>query len=200
MNKKIFLIIGGVLVIALLAGGAFMAMRLLNQKPPETAGGANGGRSLQLQTGGGPGGGSQRVSIKIIPSKALPQQTPDLEGLVVRTQDNSLFVGKMQNMMVTNINGKISTSPTPEGPYTEVVISQESKVYRDVTMNQMPDPSKTSSGGTTEVQQQLEAGSLSDAVAGNSHLQVWGQKRGDRLIADVVVIEGMAVMKGGPSK
>ncbi len=199
-RKNIFWIVGAVLIIALLAGGAFMAMRLLNTKTPETAGGMGGGGNLGLhvQGAGGPAGGAKSFSIKLIPSKDLPQQKADISGMVVRTQDNSFFVGEMNQMMVSNVNGKISTSPTPTGPYTEVVVSKETKIYRDITMESMPDPSKIS-GNTTEVEQKLEAGTLSDVVAGNSNIQVWGQKRGDRLIADIVVVQGIGVIKGSPA-
>jgi hypothetical protein len=197
-RKTIYWIIGGVLIVALLAGGVFMAMRLLNQKPQQALNGGGGG-NLSLRTGGGPGGAGKSVSIHIIPSKELPQQNADMRGMVVKIENNSLYVGEMQQMMVSNINGKISTSPTPAGPYTEVVVSQDTKVYKDVTMDSMPDPS-TASNGTTEVQQQLEAGSISDVVPGNTSVQVWGQKRGDRLIAEVVVLQGIGVIKGGPGK
>lgn len=197
-RKSVYWIIGGILIVALLAGGAFMAMRLLNQKPQQGLGGGDGGMSLR--TSGGPGG-AQSVRINIIPSKELPQAKADLRGMVVKAENNSLFVGEMQQMMVmASKNGSVSTSPTPTGPYTEVVISQDTKVYKDVTMDSMPDPS-TASNGTAEVQQQLAAGSVSDVVAGNTSVQVWGQKRGDRLIADVVVLQGIGVVKGGaPSK
>jgi hypothetical protein len=203
-RKNIFWIIGAVLIIAVLAGGAFMAMRLLNAKTPDTAGGdLGGGGSLGLHVTGGsvPGAapsGGKSVSIKMIPSKDLPQQKADISGMVVKTQDNSLFVGEMTSMMVSSINGKISTSPTPAGPYMEVVVSKETKIYRDVTMNSLPDPSKVS-GNSFEVEQKLDAGALSDVVAGNSNIQVWGQKRGDRLIADIVVVQGIGVIKGSPA-
>lgn len=198
MNKKLLIVIGAFLVVALLAGGAFMAMRLLNTKSPDSianGGGGPGGNTMHIQSQGGPGG-NVSVSIQINPSPLLPKQTPDLRGMVTQVKDNSIFIAQMDKMMGGVINGKAVQQPTPAGPYTEVVISKDTKLYRDVTMDAMPDPSQMKNGG--KVDQKLEEVDASAIVTGNSNVQVWGQKRGDRLIADVIVVFGLAV-KGEPS-
>jgi hypothetical protein len=200
MNKRILFIIGGVLLVALLAGGAFMAMRLLNTNAQQTADlpiGSSGRSSLSIQSNGP--GGKQSFSVQINPSPDLPKRTPELRGMVTQTKDNSIFVGQQDKMTAMVVNGQQQAQPTPEGPYTEVVVSKDTKVYRDVTMDSMPDPSEMKSGETTKVDQKLELTDISAIVAGNSQIEVWGQMRGDRLIAEVILVHGLAVKVGGPS-
>jgi hypothetical protein len=91
MNKRTILIIGvAVVVVALLAGGAFMAMRLLNVKA--MTGGGPGGMALTV--GGKGGGGGASVFFKQIPAPELPTQTPDLRGQVASVKDNSIYVAQ----------------------------------------------------------------------------------------------------------
>jgi hypothetical protein len=199
MNKKVLFIIGGVLIVTLLAGGAFMAMRLLNTNAQQTGDLPKGasGSGLSIQSSGP--GGKASFSVQINPSPELPKRTPELRGMVTQTKDNSIFVGQMDKMTAMVVNGQVQAQPTPEGPYTEVVVSKDTKVFRDATMDSMPDPSKLSSSGTTKVDQKLELTDISAVVSGNSNIEVWGQMRGDRLIAEVIVIHGLSVMGAGSS-
>lgn len=208
MKKRILIGIGAVLAVALLAGAAFMAMRLLNTKA------ADGTGSL-LAGLGSPGGGSNSVAIEIhmTPAPEVPTTRADIVGQVVNIKDNSLFVSDMakgggiegQTVVIEGkavSGGGPSTSDngptaTPSGPVTEVVVSKETLIYRDTSMENVPKPS--GSGTTTmSIQQKVVPADITQ-ITPNSLVQVWGQKRGDRLIADTIVVMGMAVieMKSG---
>ncbi len=195
MKKTIYFVVGGIVAVVLLAGGAFMAMRLLNAKAQNIAG-AGGNKGLMLQSNGP--GGKQSVYMKQIPAPELPKQTPDMRGQIVSIQNNSIFVAQQDKFTVAVKNGVVQQQPTPVGPYTEVVVSKETKIYRDVTMENMPKPSGNSSpDNPVEIQQKVEPVDVS-GIASGSMVQVWGQRRGDRLIADVLVVSGMAVIGGKP--
>ncbi len=207
MKKRIFIGIAAVLGVALLAGAVFMAVRLLNTKAS-----ANG-PGMPLAGLGGPGGGKTSIQIQMTPAPELPSARADLVGQVTNIQDNSIFVAEMTKSSagggnvvivgkaVSGDGGPSSDSgpstnavaPTPSGPVTEVVVSQNTTIYRDTTMNsvQRPQPGTSVNIG---VQQVLEPADIS-SISTSSLLQVWGQKRGDRLIADVIVVMGTAVIQ-----
>ena len=139
VKKKIFIGIGAVLAIALLAGAAFMAVRLLNTN-------ANGGGPGSLLAGlGGPGGGNSHVAqmLRLTPAPELPVTHPDLTGVVNSIQGNSVFVVQASNVSTTA--GEIQT---PNGPATEVVVSQKTLIYRDTTLDSVPTPQ---AGTTTSI-------------------------------------------------
>jgi hypothetical protein len=151
--------------------------------------------------GGGPGGqmsaNGKSTMFSITPSSLLPKQAADLSGQVVSVKDNSIFVGQTDKFQMLVTNGQVQQQPTPSGPTTEVVVSKDTKIYRDVTMENMPTPSASSSGGTLQLQQQLADADISAVTANSStFVQVWGQRRGDRLNADVIVVRGLSVIKG----
>src|ERR1043165_8879365 len=86
--KKTTLVIGGVILILLLAGAAFVGARLLN------------GQGLPFSSGGPifsldkDGNNSVRINADDIqPAKELPQTQADVRGLFDHRQDNSLFIG-----------------------------------------------------------------------------------------------------------
>jgi hypothetical protein len=143
------------------------------------------------------GGDNQRVSIRQIPAPELPKQSSDMKGLVTRVQDNSIYVAAVNNMQVAVVNGVQQLPPTPAGPYTEVVVSKDTKVYRDVTMENVDPPANAS--GEMEVQQKLELADIS-AINASNYVQVWGQRRGDRINAEVIVTIGLGVVKDKPEK
>ncbi len=210
MKKKILFGIGAVLVVALLAGAAFMAVRLLNAKAS-----ANGSRA-PLAGLGGPGGGKASIQIQMTPAPELPAARADLSGQVTNIQDNSIFVAEMTkssggaNVVIVgkavlgsgssndsgpSTDGGQAAAPTPSGPVTEVVVSQNTTIYRDTTMNSVPRP-QAGSSENIGVQQVLEPADIS-SISDSSLVQVWGQKRGDRLIADIIVVRGTAIINSG---
>ena len=174
-------IISGIVLVILLAGAAFVGARLLNgQGLPFVSKGGGLGPSLSLS---GPGG--KMVKLDIEPSKELPQTPADVSGLFDHRQDNSIFVGTGRVMISVSKNvqtGKVETSSNHDGPTVEVVVTAQTKIYKDVTMDQFNGPPPEGQ----KIQQILEAGSLED-VGQNSAITVWGKKTGDRFIAEILV-------------
>jgi hypothetical protein len=217
MKKKILIGIGGLLAVALLAGAAFMAVRLLNSKTADGPGGLLAGLGL-------PGGGTASFAMKIemTPAPELPTTRADVVGQVANIKDNSIFVsefakgrgGEGGTMVIvgktisggtgasTDSSGpsSVDSGPTPTpGPLTEVVVSKETRIYRDTSMDNVPKPT----GGDTNlsIQQVVEPVDISQ-IAQDYMVQVWGQKRGDRLIAGTILVMGAAVIQvqGGGGK
>ncbi len=176
MKKKFLIGIGAVFGVALLAAAVFLAVRLLNAKA------SAGGPGMPPAGAGGPGG--TVFMLKLTPAPELPLVHADLGGVVTRIQDNSLFVTETTHQ---------STDAPPSGPVTEVVVSQKTTIYRDTTLDSVPAPQP---GTTTNlgVQQVVEPAVVS-SISTDSFVQVWGQKRGDRLNADVILVQGTEVVQ-----
>ena len=79
-------------------------------------------------------------------------------------------------------SGKVQTSASHSGPVVEVVVTTQTTIYKDTTMQQFNGPPPSGK----KIQQVVEPGSLAD-VGQNSDITVWGKKTGDRYIADVLV-------------
>jgi hypothetical protein len=169
MNPKLklaFLLLAGIVV---LAGAVYLAMIYIFPN---------------INASGGHSGG---VSIRQIPAPGLPVQEADLQGVVSSVVDNSIFVAPVKSIQVSPLNG--GKQPTPAGPYSEVLISKGTKIWLDVTDNDAARPAAGSSGASLEVQQKLESSDIAAIANGsNVFVEVWGQKRGDRLNADVIVV------------
>lgn len=175
--KKTAFVVGGVILILLLAGAAFVGARLLNGQ-----GLPLGGPIFSLGKGGE---NSVRINLKdILPAKELPQIPADVRGLFDHRQDNSIFVGtgKVTIGVKQDQSGKVETTSNHDGPVVEVVVTSQTKVYRDVTMKQFNGPPPQGQ----KIQQVVEDGSLDEAGQA-SLITVWGKKTGDRFIADVLV-------------
>src|SRR6266498_3486287 len=187
-KPKMPYIIGGIVLIFLLAGAAFVAARLLN------------GQGLPLGSSGGPifslgKGGENSVRINaddIQPAKELPQIPADVRGLFDRRQDNSLFIGtgRVTIGVKTDPSGKVETESNHDGPEVEVVVTSQTKIYKDVTMKQFNGPPPEGQ----KIQQVLEEGSL-DEIGQASLITVWGKKTGDRFIAEILVYSPPAFIK-----
>ncbi|HUH96250.1 MAG TPA: hypothetical protein VLZ89_02760 [Anaerolineales bacterium] len=178
MKKRILIISGVVILVLLLAGAAFVGGRLLNgQGLPGLSSGP------QVFTSGG----RTQVLIKagdILPASELPQTPADVSGVFDHRQDNSIFIGTGQErvMFQKDQSGKVQTSASHSGPVVEVVVTTQTTVYHDTTMEQFNGPPPSGQ----KIQQVVEAGSSAEIGQG-SLVTVWGKKTGDRYIADVLV-------------
>jgi hypothetical protein len=185
MKKKILIAAAIFVGIVVLGGASFLAMRLINARAQGENPVMGGGPVLQMS--GGPGGQASRAfKLEMIPSPDLPTRSADVSGIITTIKDNSLVIGTNPQMMVqVDKNGKAQTSTDFKGPTTEVILTKETKIYKDVTFasNTFPEEGK-------EYQQKLEEVDASDLVKDNS-VTVWGSKRGDRLIAEIVVYHEM---------
>ncbi len=180
-RKKGILIGTGVgVLILLLAGAAFIGGRLLNGQG--LPGLSSGGPIFSI----GPGGGkSIRFSPgDILPAKELPQTPADVSGLFDHRQNNSFFVGTGNFTMrvMKDQSGQVHTSASHSGPVVEVVVTNQTKIYKDVTMQQFNGPPPQGQ----KIQQVVQPGSL-DEIGQSSMMTVWARKTGDRYIADVLV-------------
>src|SRR5574342_278493 len=107
MKKRIIVVGGVVLLVVLLAGAAYVGGRLLNgQGLPGLM--SSGGPMITL---GRQGGGRQSVKFDIQRAEELPQQDPDVQGVLDHRQDTSIFVGTGDIRMMVNKDqsGKVTT-------------------------------------------------------------------------------------------
>jgi hypothetical protein len=197
MKRRIIIVGGIAMIVLLLAGAAFVGGQLLSGQGLPGLGPAGGLTMFTSQ--GGKGGQGQRISIQTIPAKELPQTPADARGIFDHRKDNSIFVGtgNVHMMVMTNQSGQVQTSSSHTGPTVEVVVSPQTIVYRDVTMQQYNGGEPPSSSGTIKVQQAVEPGSL-DEIGENSDITAWGKKTGDRIIADVLVYTPPPVLNAKP--
>lgn len=181
--RRTKLIVGVVALVILLAGAAFVGGRLLNNGPAQ-AGGPGG-----LVMKGGPNAGG--VSVQLLPAKELPQTSPDATGLFASRKDNSLFVTIGNKFMVqVDKNGAVNTQTDGNGQQLEIVVTSDTVVYKDATdmVNMQAPPADG------KVQQQVAPGSL-DEIGQNSFVSAWGERRGDRVIAKVLMYSTPRILK-----
>jgi len=176
-NKKLYIILAVVIVIV--AASAFVGGRLLN--------GQIG--SLGFLPFGN-GGGMVSIAVNMTPAPELPTTQPDATGTFVERKDNivtvetvSMEMGGGGGVVVAVGAGESGNNVGGEaGPKVEVVVTNQTKIYRDAT--EMGEP-PTSGNQTITVQQVVEPGTLDD-MKSQTMLMVWGRKNGDRIIADVI--------------
>jgi hypothetical protein len=138
------------------------------------------------------GNGPVASRIEILPSPDLPNTESETSGVYLRTVDNSVFVGtgsiELNVQIEQAADGSVvpSVSLSSDGPEVEVVITRDTVLYKDVTKipGQGGVPRKA---GDTTVVQQIELIDTLDELGGNAELQVWGTRRADRVVADIIV-------------
>ena len=179
MNKSILIAAGLVVVVAVLAGAAFVGAQLLaGQGQPTQA--LTSGLTMMTGQNGKP---VQSFQPDIQPAKELPQTPADVRGAFDHRKDNSLFVGTgvILRTAQKDQSGNVTISTTYDGPVVELVVTPQTIVYRDVTNRQFN--GQPPSG---KIHQVVEPGSL-DEIGKDSLIHAWGKKTGDRIIADVIV-------------
>lgn len=190
MKRKqwIIALLGGLVVVALLAAGAYTAVRLLADEggPPTTTGPA---RVMQEVIDNGSGPVSVRTTF--LPAPELPAEPLAAAGIVLSRQDNSVMLGTGNidvrvEAEIDPATGQESRSvvPSTDGPELEIVIGPDTVLYRDVTDFSADAPTES---GEREVQQVVRPAGSADAIEPQMEMQVWGERRGDRVIATVVV-------------
>jgi signal transduction histidine kinase len=129
---------------------------------------------------------AKKVDVQNV--EEMPDNPPDVGGLFVRRDGNTLFVG------TGNMSGSRMSDGTwhfqHDGPVVQVVTTRDTLVYRDDTLQQL--------GGVAPsepVQQLLQPGSLAE-LGKNSTVKAWGERRDDRLVAEVVVFSNQADNSG----
>jgi hypothetical protein len=194
-KSKTPLLIGlGLILVVALAGAAFLAGRFFNQPAASTGPQGLGGPGGVVGGAGGPGAdaGPISVEVQVTPAPELPKLSPEVTGLFVSREDNRLFIGTGQITAGVGGPGEAPQS-SYDGPQVEVVVTQDTKVYRETT--QPPDPGQPSTG---VIQQTVAPGSVEELTS-NTTVVVWGRRTGDRVIADVLVYsQPMIIRAPGP--
>jgi hypothetical protein len=184
-NKKKGLIIAGVIAgVIVIAAAAFIAGRFLNQRLAPAG---------LISVGGGEGN-VVSMAVEFSPAPELPTTAPEVSGIYAERQDNTIYVqtfsmdiGSGGGVVVgSSSNSAADTSqavvsgPSNSGPKVEVVVTNDTLIYADVTpMNLNPGEE------TTKIQQVVELGTL-DEMTTQTMITVWGRKVGDRVIADII--------------
>lgn len=174
--KRTMWIVGGVIfVVLLLAGGAFMAGRLLGVGPE--AMGLGGRPKIQISTGDGPA-----TEAEWVPAEELPESPPEVTGIYARHEDNSVFVNETEGpgfRITMDEDGSVTTNASDK--VSEIVVTGETKVYVDRTLDSIDE-----SLASGVIHQKLKPGTVEE-IGELSFVQAWGEMRGDRLIASMVV-------------
>lgn len=194
--KRFVMIIGVVVIVLLLVGGAYTAVQLLTEPEKETAVSSSSGarvmQSIQVSNGGDP----VSVQTTILPAAELPDAETAASGIVLGRQDDILTVGTGAIELAVEVQvdagtGQETTSvvPSTNGPELEVVLTRGTLLYRDITdiQGQTPDES-----GEVTIQQKIRPATDSTQIKEKMEAQIWGERRGDRILADVVVFGPLA--------
>jgi hypothetical protein len=187
--RRSILIAGGVaILVLLLAGAAFLGARML-RAPGGIAPGVGGDRVMEIVSDDGSGPVSLR--IKVEPSHELPDRPADVNGVFVRRQDNSIFVGTGAIELDVEVevkDGREERTVTTHhsGPEVEVVTTRDTIIYRDET-DISPGALGSRKSGEIAIEQVIRPTDSLEEVGEHTELQVWGDRRGDRVVAEVVV-------------
>jgi hypothetical protein len=178
-NKKLVFILGGLVLVVGVA--AFVAGRMLNSSVD----------SLRFFGLGGKGD-VMTVSIQMIPAEELPKTQPEVTGPFVERKDNTIVVASIS--MKSGGGGGMVAGPgsrvdAESGPKVEVVVTNETIIYRETTEFKEP-----SSSETQTIQQTVEESTL-DELSSQSMVMVWGRKSGDRIIAEVLFYSNPVIFK-----
>jgi hypothetical protein len=189
-NKRIIFVVG--ILIIVVGAAAFTAGKMLTQKV-----GPLGFFGLPMG-----GGGMMSISVQLTPAPELPTTKADVTGLFVSRQDNTVTVQSVSmemgkgGVVVSGSSGgdgpitSGSSADANNGPKVEVVITAETKIYRDTT--QVGEPS---TGNANQIVQQTVEESTLDNLNSQSMVTVWGRKNGDRIIADVLFYSNPVMFK-----
>ena len=123
----------------------------------------------------------ESVFVNVNPAPELPTTHPELTGLFVQRQDNTIIVSSI-SLPAGGVYWAGAGLPEDDesGPEVEIVIVSETLIYRETT-----DFNSSPSSGTQIVQQTVGAGTL-DYLHQGSFVSVWGRKSGDRIIAEIL--------------
>jgi hypothetical protein len=175
MGRKGRIVVSLGLLALLLTAGAFVAGRLLGE------GAGNHGSGDGAKVGIGTGNGNV-TEVDFVRAEELPEEPPDVVGAFARRQDNSIFVNETDGgftlgkdddgtLSVTNATGKIS----------EVVVTTETDIYVDLSMEMLDEA--VAEGVLRQI---LEPGTVEE-IGELSFVRAWGEMRGDRLVASLLV-------------
>ncbi len=180
MNKKIAVLLISVVVL-LLGAGAFTAVRLLNAEDSNDL-----PAGVQVFEDVYDDGNGNPVTVKtiILPAAELPTDQSGVAGVFLRQEDNSYFVGTGSTSVNVNIvNGESSVAVDHSGPEVEVVVNHDTIFYEDITEVSF----ESSESKEQTLQQVVRQVDLPSDLLGGTSITAWGERRGDRVVATVIV-------------
>ena len=182
MNRKILGIVGIVVLIVVLAGGAYTAVQLATAQS-ETTDFPSGAMVFEDVMDDG-SGNPVTVKTVILPAEGLPKRPSEAGGVLVRQVDNSYFVGTGSiSVNVSTVNGETSTAVDHSGPEIEVVANHDTQFYRDVTKVSFT----AAESKEQTLHQEIVLVEKPEPMPAGATFQTWGEKSGDRVIADIIV-------------
>ena len=181
MKRSVWLGIGLVAVLVVLGAGAFTAVKLLTaQDEPEIPAGAQVFEDVYDDGSGNP----VTVQTVILPAPELPTDGDSIGGVFLRQEDNSYFVGTGSTSVSIQVeNGETSTAVDHSGPEIEVVTTGDTVFYQDITEVSF----ESSESKEQTVQQEVRQVDPPSELTKGASMMVWGERRGDRITATVVV-------------
>lgn len=203
--KMMVWIIAGVLVVALLTGAAFMAGRMMQKQTTFT---------------------DDDFLLEQFKEAGLPEKAPITNGTVTALDGDTLTVqefGMADSVGMEGAEGvevvEIELAEGEDwedfdftdfigeaGPSYEVVITYETKIYKDVTtfeimdsnnpdmIDNMTDEEFEAMYSNEDFEDAIEfkiEESTANEIGKNSMVTVWGEKKGDRIIATVILFQPM---------
>ncbi len=178
-NALILVVIG---LVAIVAAGALTAVRLLSAQ--NQAADAPAGAMVFEDVMDDGSGNPVTVKTIILPAAELPDRPAEGAGVLLRQEDNSYFVGTGSvSVSVNVVNGETTTAVDHSGPEIEVVAGRDTRFYRDITEVSFA----SSESKEQTLQQELAAVDQPRTLPEGASIQAWGEMRGDRLIADIIV-------------
>jgi hypothetical protein len=162
MKRIILPILGGVALVIVLVGAAFVGGQLMRAQQQQAQSAATEPRKLVTR------------------APEVPMQPPDARGDLVRRTDNSLIICDPRHEPSINADGTVTENGTC-APEIEVIIGHDTNMLHDVSALRNPTISKDVQGDVV-IQQYIEPGSAADIVE-NTAVRVWGERRGERVIA-----------------
>lgn len=167
-SKKLYIILGTVLLFV--GAAAYLAGSMFSR--------GMGPRSES----GVQGNGQVFVSMNdITPASELPITTPEITGFFIERKDNTVIVQTVSFDPGVGGLAENTNQDANSGPRIEVLVTGETIVYRETTEFGQP-----IAGQEYSIQQTVEEANLDDLNT-QTMITVWGHRRGDRVVAEVLV-------------
>jgi hypothetical protein len=167
--------IGALLVIGVLSAGVFVAVRLLTGQSDDNP-------IVYIGKDG------KEIRFTMTSAPELPEGSSGERCLFLRYEEDNLVVGTGEIGVFVDPEelqkGNLSVDAHYTGPEVEVVVTAKTTIYEDVTdLGFLED----SPGGDYTVQQVLEEHNTLDELEQYAFMNIWGERKGDRLVADMLV-------------
>lgn len=117
-------------------------------------------------------GGSSVTLNTLKPAEELPEAPKAAFGIVDHVDGNSIYVNQLPALDLIASQGYYEI-----GPLVEVVVTNKTSIYKDLPLIDPP---------VNGVYQQKVASGSVDEIEGGNLLNVWGEQRGDRILAEVL--------------